>query len=269
MEKIAFFIGPLPFYWYGLILSFAILAALLVTVWQARLRREDVRRVLDLFLYGIPIGFFFARLYYVFLNWQLYVAEPARSLSLASGGFVLDGALASIVVFLYFYAKRHRLSVGRWLDIAAPGLALGHAIGLWARIMNEEGFGRPTDSPRGFYIDFAHRPETYQEFDFFEPVCLYSSGWSSLLFLFLLVAVFIQIRTGRLKPGSIFLLYIVLFSLGRFIFEGLRLDLDYVVGLPVTQIFSGILGFGALALFLWLHYQPVFSNERPQRWSGL
>jgi len=268
MEKIAFFIGPLPFYWYGLMLSFAILAALLVTVWQARLWREEVRRVLDLFLYGIPIGFFFARLYYVFLHWQLYIAEPEKSLSLASGGFVLDGALASMVVFLYFYAKRHGLSVWRWLDIVAPGLALGHAVGLWGRIMNEEGFGLPTDSPRGLYIDFAHRPETYQEFDFFEPVCLYSSGWSSLIFIFLLFAVFIQIRYRRLKPGCIFLLYIVLFSLGRFIFEGLRLDLDYAAGLPITQIFSGVLGFGASMLFLWLHYQPALSDERPQRWAG-
>lgn len=269
MGKIAFFIGPFPFYWYGLMLSFAILAALLVTMWQARLRREDVRTVLDLFLYGIPVGFFSARLYYVFLNWQFYAADPVKSLSLASGGFALDGALAGMVVFLYYYAKRHQLSFWHWLDIAAPGLALGHAIGLWGRIMNEEGFGLPTDHPRGFYIDFAHRPEIFQEFDFFEPVCLYSSGWSSLIFICLLAAVFIQIRTRRLKPGSLFLLYIILFSLGRFVFEGLRLDLDYVVGLPITLIFSGLLGFSALTVFLWLYYQPAFSNEKPQRRLGL
>ena len=268
MEKIAFCVGSLHFYWYGLMLSSAIFAALLVTVWQARLQREDPRIVLDLFLYGIPTGFFFARLYYIFLNWQLYAAEPGRSLSLANGGFALDGALASIVVFLYLYTKRRGLPVWRWMDIIAPGLALGHAIGLWGRIMNEEGFGLPTDSPRGFYIDFAHRPEAYQEFDFFEPVCLYSSGWSSFLFVFLLLAVFVQLRYRRLKQGSIFLLYIGLFSLGRFIFEGLRLDLDYAAGFPVTQIFSGILGFSALMLFLWLHYQPAFSDERPKRWAG-
>ena len=191
---------------------------MLVTLWQARLRHEDNRIVLDLFLYGIPIGFFFARVYYLLLNWPLYAAEPGKMFSLTGVGFVLDGALASIVVFLYVYTKRYHLFFGRWLDIVAPGLAFGHAIGLWGRIMNEEGFGLPTDSPRGFYIDFAHRPANYQEFDFFEPVCLYSSAWSTFLFIILLAAVFIQMRYRCLKAGSIFLLYIFLFSLGRFVF---------------------------------------------------
>ncbi len=269
MEKIAFCIGSTPFYWYGLMLSFAILATLLVTIWQARLWREDIRVVLDLFLYGIPIGFIFARLYYLVLHWQSYVAEPEKIRSLASGGFVLDGALVGLVLFLYLYSKRHRLPVGHWLDIVAPGLALGHAIGLWGRIMNEEGFGLPTNSAHGLYIDFAHRPEIYQEFDFFEPVCLYSSGWSALLFVLLVAAVILQIRYRRLQQGSIFLLYLAFFSLGRFIFEGLRIDIDYAAGLPVTKVFSAVIGCGAFLWFLWLQYKPAAFANRPERWAKL
>jgi len=133
------------------------------------------------------------------------------------------------------YAYLRKLPVREYLDIVAPGLVLGQAIGRWGNYFNEEAFGTPTALPWKLYISPSHRPLLYAQDDFFHPAFLYESIWDVAVF-FLLVCVLRK----RLKPakGALFIAYIGLYSMGRFLTEGLRTDPLMFGSIRVAQVVS-------------------------------
>jgi phosphatidylglycerol:prolipoprotein diacylglycerol transferase len=250
MSKIAFSLGPLHFYWYGLIIAAAILAAFLITLVCARRSGEPLEPVVDLVLFGVPAGLAGARFSYVLADWALYWDNPLTVICLWQGGLSVQGALFAFLLVLFLYARQTGLFFWRWADLCAPGLAFAVALGQWANFFNQEAFGYPTDRPWGVYIDFALRPAGYEQFDFFHPVFMYESGWNAVLFLFLAALAFWRQKTGRPRAGTIFLLAALFFAAGHFVFTGLRLDYETLQGVFITRVVSGLLAAAALVLLL-------------------
>jgi phosphatidylglycerol:prolipoprotein diacylglycerol transferase len=120
-------------------------------------------------LYGIPVGIIVARLYYVISNWNLYISQPVEVLFIWHGGLSIYGALFGIILVIYGYTRYNNLPFWHWADLAAPGLAISQAVGQWGKFINQESFGYPTDATWGVYIDFAFRPDGYEQYDFFQP----------------------------------------------------------------------------------------------------
>ncbi|HMM20344.1 MAG TPA: prolipoprotein diacylglyceryl transferase [Selenomonadales bacterium] len=238
MGKAAFSIGPFIFYWYGLLVAAAILAAAAVTWWQCRLYRESPGVIYELTVYGVPAGLLVSRLCYVAANWPLYRGNPSEAFFIWQGGLALYGAFAGFLAAAYGCLRLRRLPLRRWADILAPGLALGQAVGQWGNFFNQEAFGYPTELPWGIYIDFALRPPGFEQFDFFHPVFVYASLWNTALFLLLAAIALAAKGRGRLKSGSLFLLYLALFSAGQLYFDGLRLDAEVVGGVRPAQLVS-------------------------------
>jgi len=239
MPRIAFSLGPLNFYWYGLIVVAAIVAALLVTLWQARRSGLPTAPVFALLLWGVPAGIIGARAYYVLANWELYRQQPLDILRLWQGGLAVYGALLAFLLVLCIYARRRRVPFWTWADTLAPGLALGQAVGQLANFVNQEAFGRPADLAWGAYIDFALRPPGYEQYDYFLPVPLYESFWNLIHFLVLAANGLTRPRSGRpWPPGSHFLLYILLYAIGHYHFVGLRLDSEILWGIRLGQLVS-------------------------------
>ncbi|MDR7865867.1 MAG: prolipoprotein diacylglyceryl transferase [Sporomusaceae bacterium] len=248
MGKIAFTLGPLHFYWYGLIVAAAVLAAFFIVIWQARRQSLPIEPVFDLLFWSVPAGVVGARAYYVAANWRLYRDSPLDALCLWQGGLAVHGALLAFILVLFLYTRRRRVRFWTWADLAAPALAGGQAVGQWANFFNQEAFGYPTNLAWGVYIDYALRPAGYEQFDYFHPVFLYESAWNVLLLLALLTA-------GRalrsLPAGALFLTYIILYAAGHYYFAGLRLDGEIVCGVSLARLFS-ILAAAAAALGLLL-----------------
>ncbi|MDR3564956.1 MAG: prolipoprotein diacylglyceryl transferase [Negativicutes bacterium] len=237
MCKVAFDIGPFHFYWYGTIIAVAALVAFVVIWWQSRLFRDPVIPLVDMMLYGMPTGIICSRGYYVITNWELYRDNPWESLYIWQGGLSVYGALIGLVVVLLIYTRTHRLSFWHWADLCAPGLAIGQAIGQWANLINQESFGYPTLSAWGVYIDYAVRPAGFEQFDFFQPIFLPESVWNLLLFFVVLTCIYGHRKRNWLQSGSMFLLYLLLFSIGHFYLAGLRLDLE-AGAVFLTQLMS-------------------------------
>src|SRR3970282_930242 len=130
---------------------------------------------------------------------------------------------------------RPPLPTPTYLDIIAPSLALGQAIGRWGNFFNEEAFGRPTDLPWKLFISPPHRPLEYAQVEFFPPIFLYESLWDAVVFA-LLIWLF-RDRLAR-APGGLFLTYVGLYSLGRFFTEGLRTDALMLGPIRIAQVVS-------------------------------
>ncbi|SDE87181.1 prolipoprotein diacylglyceryl transferase [Sporomusa acidovorans] len=239
MGKIAFSIGMFNFSWFGIILATAIIVAVAINWYNVRLHRENSDKFLDLTLYSIPVGLVGARLYYVAVNWEIYAESPGEILQLSHGGLAVHGAIIGVILTIWLYSRATRNSFWRWGDIVAPGLILGQGIGQWGNFINQDAFGYPTDAPWGIYIDYIYRPPGYEQFDFFHPIFLYEFCWDLFVFSILFALNWLIVkRPNKLAPGSLFLFYLFLYSAGRFVIEGLRLDSETIGGWRLAQVVS-------------------------------
>jgi phosphatidylglycerol:prolipoprotein diacylglycerol transferase len=228
-------IGPLVIRWYGLLVATAVLIGTFLATREARHRGEDPEELMNVSVVAVIAAFLGARLYYVLFNWDYYGVNPWKILAIWEGGLAIHGGLLAGVVVGWLWGRRKRLPIAIYLDIAAPSLALGQAIGRWGNFFNQEAYGTPTNLSWKLYIDPAHRPPHLAEYEFFHPTFLYESLWDVGIFI-----LFYGVLRRRLRPyeGALFLSYLGLYSLGRFFIEGLRIDSLMLGPFRVAQIMS-------------------------------
>jgi phosphatidylglycerol:prolipoprotein diacylglycerol transferase len=138
------------------------------------------------------------------------------------------------------------------VDTVIPGVALAQAIGRWGNFFNQELYGKPTNLPWKIYIDPAHRVQGYQNYSYFTPLFLYESLWNLLNMAILL---WMARRFEKwLKAGDLFYIYMIMYSIGRFFLEFLRVDASQVGGLNFNQTFVVFVALGA-GVFLFLNHR--------------
>jgi phosphatidylglycerol:prolipoprotein diacylglycerol transferase len=227
--------GPLSIRWYGILMALSMAIGLWLAYREAKHRGLDPESFLkaaELGLLGALVG---ARLYYVLFNLDYYTQFPRKILAVWEGGLAIHGGIIGGLLVGGGYAWRRRLPVVRFLDVAAPSLILGQAIGRWGNFFNEEAFGTPTGLPWKLYISPSHRPLLYAQDDFFHPAFLYESLWDLGVFFILYFG--LRKRLER-APGALFLAYIGLYSAGRFLTEAIRTDPLMLGPLRVAQLVS-------------------------------
>ena len=143
------------------------------------------------------------------------------------------------------------MGFAQWVDVIAPSLALGQAIGRWANYVNEELYGKPTTLPWAISIDAAHRVPGYTDPALkFHPLFFYESMGTLLTCLVLLYLG--QRLAGWLKAGDLFLIYLIAYPALRFFLEFLRLDSSPVFGVNINQASMFIV---AVVSVTWLVYR--------------
>jgi prolipoprotein diacylglyceryl transferase len=235
-----FELGPFTLRAYGLILAIAVLVA----IWMAQ--REMRRRGIDTDLAGrialwtVPLGVIGARLYHVATDWSRFSDDFGAIPAIWNGGLGIYGALAGGALGATIGARRTGVPVLVLWDCLAPALAIAQAIGRLGNWFNQELFGGPTDLPWGLEIDPANRPAAYIAEDTFHPTFLYEALWSLVV---LAVVLAVARRSWRRLPaGAIFVLYLGLYSFGRFFIEGLRVDPAHEIGpLRLNQAVAAVI----------------------------
>jgi len=245
---IAFQVGPIVIRWYGILMATAIVVGLWLGYRQAK--RDDLPAddIISAGQWAILAGLAGARLYEVIFNWDYYGRYPSKIVAVWEGGLAMHGGLIVGPLVGAWLAYRWRLPILRGLDVAAPSMVLGQAIGRWGNFFNEEAFGRPTDLPWKLYISPEHRPLGYAQFEYFHPTFLYESIWDFAVFLLLVGVLRSRLRH---RPGALFFAYVGLYSIGRFAIEALRLDSFWLGPVRVPQLASVIGVLVAVAGMAW------------------
>lgn len=241
-------------------MSGALLAAFLATR-EAKRRGHDPEIVWDLFIWLLIAGIIGARLWHIFTpspsaiaagrTTIFYLTHPLDLINLRSGGLGIPGAVIGGAIALYFFARKHGLRFSEWADIASPSLALGQAIGRWGNYVNQELYGAPTDLPWKIYIDPDHRLSGFQDYEYYHPLFLYESLWN-LANVFVLIWLTRRFA-GRLKDGDIFLIYLIVYPVGRFLLDFLRLDAAMVGGINANQTIMAIVAVLSGVTLAWRH----------------
>jgi len=256
-----FYIGPIFVRYYGIIIMLGAMAASLMAVIEAKRRDQDPELVWDGLVWVLIGGIIGARLWHIItptpadiavgLTTKYYLTHPLSALNIRSGGLGIPGAVIGGMVALYFFCRKRKTSFAMWVDIAAPGLALGQAIGRWGNFINQELYGPPTDLPWGITIDPQYRLPGYENFERFHPIFFYESLWN----LFnMAVLLFLQRRYAhKLKTGDLLFIYLIIYPVGRFLLEFIRLNAAEVAGINANQVFMLIVAIGASAAIIFRH----------------
>jgi len=251
-----FSIGPLFVRFYGIILMSGAVAGAFLAVREAKRRGYDGEIVWDLFIYLLIGGIVGARVWHILTpspstgvtaGW--YLSHPLDALAVWKGGLGIPGAVIGGLIALFFYSRRTGINFAEWTDISSPSLALGQAIGRWGNFINQELYGAPTNLPWKIYIDPAHRLTNYLNVEYYHPLFLYESLWN-LANMFLLIWISHRFAAS-LKDGDIFLTYLIVYPIGRFLLDFLRLDASMVGGININQTIMVIVAiFAGTTLYL-------------------
>lgn len=258
-------LGPLTVRWYGLLIATAVLIGVNLSQYLAKRRHIDPDLLGDLAIWLVVGAIPAARLYYVLFEWSEYAQHPERIIAIWQGGIAIHGAILGGMVAALIFARLKQVSFWQLADLVAPSLILGQAIGRWGNFFNSEAFGRPTDLPWKLFIPLERRPQGYANFEYFHPTFLYESLWDLTVFGLLLTLFFRGLqRQPPIKVGTLFLVYLAAYSLGRLWIEGLRTDSLMLGPLRMAQVVSlaGIfLGLAGLAwLYVYKHSLPDVAN---------
>ena len=209
-DPIAFTLFGIDVRWYGLLIGFGFLLAILLSYKRAPKYGIKEDHVLDFALFMIPAAVIGARAYYVIFNWDYYGGDFSRILDIRSGGLAIHGGLIAGILVALAVCKYHEIKFGDLADLCLPTVALAQSIGRWGNFFNSEAHGGPTDLPWAIYVDgqYVH------------PTFLYESIWCFALFLFLMF----YMEKRRRFSGQLGLLYGALYSLERIFVEQLRTD---------------------------------------------
>jgi len=271
-DPIAFQLGPVSVHWYGIIIAAAVLVGALLGTMEARRRGEDVEQGWSMLLLVIVASVVGARIYHVIHEWgPLYSQHPELIPQIWNGGIGIPGAIIGGTIGIWFYARWNHLNFARWLDIFAPALLLGQAIGRLGNFVNQELYGPPTTLPWGIPIDAAHRAGTpWDPISFpvdttrFVPLFAYEA---ILNLIGMAILLYVGRRFARrLFDGDIALLYIVWYGAVRSYLETYRTGNWYIGPLP-TATWLGIAGIIFAASFLVVRHRRGWGT--PGAWLAV
>ena len=233
--------------WYSLAYIFGILIGWLYCK-KILIKDKNISKLFDDLISYLIIGIILGgRLgYVIFYNLEYFLSNPIEILMIWQGGMSFHGGLLGVLASTIIYAKKHNVNKFIFLDLIAGSAPIGIFLGRIANFVNSELYGRETNilwSVIFTKIDNITR----------HPSQIYEALLEGVI-LFFILFFFIK-KNYLLKPGLISSLFLIFYSLFRFLVEFFRVPDEQVgfiyLNLTIGQIISLIfLSFGFYLFFI-------------------
>lgn len=239
-------LGGFELRWYSVFITLAIGVALFIAV------REGKRK-------GIPPGVIYsgaswiiagglvgARLFHVLDNLGYYVNNPAQIIHFQ--GLAIWGGLVGGGVAAFIYARVKRIPISRAADVAVIALLAAQIIGRLGCIINGDAYGGITALPWGFIYTNPNSmiPDSLAGLPT-HPYPLYEILWNSIVLLLLL-----RLRHHFKTDGMLFLTYISLYAIGRFVLSFVRQENTVLWNLQQAQVIAIGIAISAVIMVIYL-----------------
>ena len=215
-------IGSFIISWHGFFISVAIITGILIPALlapKAGLLRENI---FSIAIWAVPGGIIGARMIHVFDYWDFFRANPAAIFHMWEGGLGIWGAILGGTITALIYGWIKGLPMARYADVIGLGLIMAQAVGRIGDVINGEHFSKVTDL--SWAVIYTHPNSPAFGLPASHPAVAYE------LIMDLLIFGMLWILLGRLKPdGSLFMLYLIVYSVGRFFLSYLRIDSNTVI----------------------------------------
>ena len=241
MQGEGFAWGSLPIFWYGILIAVGIGLGAFVAGREIERRGYSSDDYYNGLLITVIAGYLIARLGFVIqdsLSGRGSYETVWDIINIRAGGVNILWGFAGAVFVGFWFARRNRLSVWDYADVAGLTILLAQGIGRWGNFINQELYGPPTNSGWGLLIDTVYRIApyndlaTYPETTRFHPTFLYESVALLLGFALLM---FINYRYREtLKPGVLFGIFLIWWGGHRAWLEFFRPDQPNIGNTPLT-----------------------------------
>jgi phosphatidylglycerol:prolipoprotein diacylglycerol transferase len=207
---------------YGLLFAGSVLVAWVWFMRRASGMEIDPDRVFNLTFYALLAGLIGAKLSLVVVDWRYYVSDPANLVGIIrAAGVLMGGVLAASLTFT-IYALRTGLPLYDLGDAIAAPLALAQAIGRLGCLAAGCCYGVATDGWCAVtFTDPAAATQTGVPLN----VALVPTQAIQMLHDLALAVLLAWLWRRRIRPaGTVFWIYVLLYSIGRGVIETWRGD---------------------------------------------
>ena len=237
-DRVAFTLGDFKIYWYAVIIACGIALAVAFCLSQAKKFDLTSDNILDVLLFGLPIGIICARAYYVIFSPEGQTYDSLFDMiDIRNGGLAIYGGIIGAFITGAVYCKVKKVNMFALFDIASFGFLIGQSIGRWGNFINGEAHGGVTDLPWGMTIN-GKGP--------YHPTFFYEFLWNVIGFVLLLIFV----KKWKKHHGEAFFLYTAWYGLGRAFIEGLRTDSLTAGSIRVSQVVAIVAFVAGIVLFV-------------------
>ena len=167
--------------------------------------------------------------YALFYNLKYYLENPLEILMVWNGGMSFHGGLIGVILATQLFSNKHNINQFIFLDLVALSAPIGIFFGRIANFINSELIGRASDLPwsvQFILIDNIKR----------HPSQLYEAFFEGII-LFYLLRYFLK-KNYLQSPGKISALFLIFYSLFRFLLEFFRSP-DPHIGFLITNLTLG------------------------------
>ena len=245
-------IGPVTNNGYGLMIGIGVMVALLMGDYRAMNKGLIGDLIFGLTITTVILGFLCARVLFILTEWKAFLADPKAFIT--GSGFVVYGGIIGGLLVIYGYCKIKKMDFLAYLDLMVPSVAMAQGFGRIGCFLAGCCYGKETDCFLGVtFTNSAFAPN---------GVSLLPSQLFMAAGDFVIAAVLIWFAAKKPLKGKVSALYLILYSIGRFLVEFTRNDDRGTVGALSTSQFIGIfiLVFGILMYFVLL---PKFVKPNP------
>ncbi len=208
--RIIFEIGDIKIFTWGIMILLAFLISFFLfskRAKQQKISKEHIYGLLFFTLIGTIVG---SRLMYIILNFNQFYINPVSIFSVGEGGFISYGGLIGAITLAKIYTIKSNLKLITLLNIAAPYIALGFAIGRLGCFLNWCCYGVLSNLPWAIKvgIDIPRHPTQ-----------IYLSLISFIIFFTL-----IKVKNSKKKIFSenSFLWFLVFYAMANFLIDFIR-----------------------------------------------
>ena len=230
ISPIAFTIGPVSVAWYGIMVALAVLTLVLWALWSVKKgARISYDKVISAAIVGIPSGVIFSRLLHVIDFWDYFIEHPGEIVG--GSGLTIYGAVLGAALGVWIYSRFSKISFGYFADMLAPGIILAQAIGRVGCTLNGCCYGIETN----FFcaVIYTH-PESLGPIGVpVHPTQIYEIIYNLIVF-----GVLLALRKRFRPDGSLFLIYLTLYSAWRLGIDFIRDGTDFLFGLHEAQVIA-------------------------------
>lgn len=242
MKPILFDIGNIHIYAYGTMIALGIIAAYFLLSYHSKKKNFDEDSILNMTIITVILGVLGGKVFFILTELNSFIENPQNIIKEFGNGFVIYGAIIFGMISIYIYCRHKKWNVLQVLDLVVPSVALAQGFGRIGCLFAGCCYGHETTSHLSIvFPDGSLAPSGVHLI----PTQLYSSIFDVLLAVFLIM----YLRKSK-KSGNTFGLYLLLYSIGRFIIECFRGDPRGNVSILSTSqfiaIFTFILAVGTL-----------------------
>jgi phosphatidylglycerol:prolipoprotein diacylglycerol transferase len=255
IDPIAFHIGSFAIGWYGIMVALAVLTIVLwLILWARKDPRITVNTAINAAIVGIPSGVIFSRLLHVIDNWSYYWQNPGRIIG--GEGLSIWGAVLGAALGMWIYSRFTKHSFAHIADVLAPGIILAQAVGRVGCTILGDDTGLPTSLPWGFVYTSPNSPSYAMGLTPTHPVVTYEIFYCLLVF-----GILMYLRKKLQPDGSLFAVYLALYSVWRIGSDFLREGTNFFLGLHQAQIIGIIVLVACVIILIVRHTRLVKKGE--------